>query len=240
MATTSRNINNLYVHPNKRKWINNHQIKNKETIKSMEKEKEQFLIELSQISNGMIITKSQNTINSQLILVQFDDYLNSLEKKHSDLNKLKSDIEHYIETNSKKMFDNNQSIQQIDCYLQQSTNYITNCINSNPRFISIEQQKYIYNLKHSVNKAVHNKEQFIDNYTQQSTIVEEGKRRLSTIALSIDTCEKDISINTINRNISIQFYKNLHHQNTLAGKKKLKKTQAKIDWIDSLIRILQL
>ena len=228
MTTISSTYTNTlkYMPPNKR---HDHYLKNKEMIDDMIKEQEQLLSEIDIVSNNTTITNNMNTVSKQFSLMEYDNLLNAIQRKIYQILHDKDNIEGQIKYHSRIMFDNTMYIQSIDKYLQQSSDYI----NSRSGVISL-------NLKRSMDKAIVDKEQYINIYMNHSAILKNNEEQLINMNSMIESYKNDIDTNIINKNNMIKKYKKLEDENILNEKKNTKCLQKKINWLDSLINILSL
>ena len=236
MASTIRKqtINSKYIPPRRR--IDNHTTLNKECIESMKLEIQEIKSQIETNTNTTLDTLNQNKQNIDKTVEECDNNVSIIEKILEKANNDKLEIEYKIQTTTGIIYSNNLYIQQIELYLVQSQNYLS----SNPQPLSYDDRKYIMNLKTSINNAIYDKDMYIQLYMKNSNYVNKYQQILINIDIAIETYNNEIKNIILHKNKCIDFYEKLNIRKTRDDKKNTKSLKGQIDWLESLINILQL
>ena len=246
MSSTSRkqNINSKYIPPQKRKYlkeqksrqIDEHIRLNKECIQNMKAEQEEFKLHIQNDTDTTVNEIKENNILAEKYTLECTTYFDMVNNRLETSKLEKKNLEHNIATTNDNISKNNKLIQQIEVYIFQTGQYIS----KNEHLTFVNDQSHIHYLKSSINNAIYDKDAYIQSCTEYSKYIQECQQSLISIDNYIKYCEDEIKNINSYKNSCIDFYKNINTQKTRANKKLAKSLQEKIDWLDSLINILNL
>ena len=239
LTRTTTTNNSKYIPPQKRKQLydDNREL-NFKSIQDMEAEKMEIKEENEYNTNNISQTNDQNEIYYQQYLSKNENDLNIIKDHLKNANDYKLHIIGLIVDATQNLADSNTKIQNIEKYLYH-TNMDLSKINPRKQLSFVDEQ-YYYSLKKGIYKAISDKNYHISSCIKLNTLLNENNQILIDINNSIELYEKDIAyVDKLNEDSGI-FYDDLKNKHLRAIRKANKSAQKKIDWLDSLINILQL
>jgi hypothetical protein len=234
-------INLKYIPPQRRKQlyakkIDDHIRLNKEYIKFLEGEQEEFKLQIKNDNEATLNVIKESDIIAEKYILECTAYSNMVNDKLETSILARKNIEHNIATTNDYISKNNKVLQQIEAYIFYTSQYIS----KNKHLTYVNDQSRINNLNSSINNAIYDKDVYIQSCTEYSKYIQEYQRILTSIDDYIKYCQDELKNINYYKNNCIDFYKNINTQKTHANQKYTKSLQEKIDWNDSLIAILKL